>query len=55
MSRKPPTRDIDEQDLEVDPPKHAAAGPTAVAARPAGPVVRVARGNTVTEVPVGGK
>jgi len=24
-------------------------------ARPAGPVIRIARGNTITEVPVGGK
>jgi molybdopterin-dependent oxidoreductase alpha subunit len=31
MSRKPPSSDIDERDLEVDPPKHEAAGPTAVA------------------------
>ncbi|MEP9362344.1 FdhF/YdeP family oxidoreductase [Nocardioides sp. CN2-186] len=31
MSRRPPQSDIDEQDLEVDGPKHHAAGPTAVA------------------------
>lgn len=31
MSRKPPVRDVDEDDLEVDGTAHAAAGPTAVA------------------------
>lgn len=31
MSRKPPQRDIDERELEVDGPKHSAAGVTAVA------------------------
>jgi molybdopterin-dependent oxidoreductase alpha subunit len=31
MSRKPPVSDIDERDLDVDRPKHAAAGVTAVA------------------------
>jgi pilus assembly protein CpaB len=33
----------------------AASGGGAVAARPAGAIVRIARGNNVTEVPVGGK
>lgn len=32
-----------------------AAAPGAAPARPAGPVVRIARGNVITEVPVGGK
>ena len=31
MSRKPPQQDIDERELEVDGPKQAAAGATAVA------------------------
>jgi molybdopterin-dependent oxidoreductase alpha subunit len=31
MSRKPPVRDVDEDDLEVDEGAHAAAGPKAVA------------------------
>ena len=33
----------------------APGGEASAPARPAGPVVRIARGNTVTEVPVGGK
>ena len=33
----------------------AAAAPSGGAAAPTGPVIRVARGNTITEVPVGGK
>ena len=31
MSRRPPTKDVDENDLEIDSVSHAAAGPTAVA------------------------
>ena len=31
MGRRPPQRDIDERELDVDPPKHSAAGVTAVA------------------------
>ena len=31
MGRRPPQRDIDERKLDVDPPKHSAAGVPAVA------------------------